>query len=692
MDQQQKNSPAAITPAIELFEKLTDTVNTGNKAEIAKVWKGIRDPETMDLLVKAYIEDSAKMGLHLAVLKTLPFQTQHARRLENSLRALAEERKKVHHLQLVSETNNAPTQLRTLSESLQGALPPASLVDNATLLQIKVPHGYGVDGSGVYRQTVDASGMPVRSPIATSPIFMVSRTFDINTGEAQRQLVWRGPSGWCTRIVARRTCLDARHLISLTAFDAPVNSGNLGAMITYFSEFERENAVRLPANVSTTTMGWQKDGSFMLPDQHYTPSTETTELVLTPPPGYDRVQDGWCTEGSWVEWCKLVESLKQHPYPFIAIYASLAAPLMHVLKLPGFVVDFSGETSGGKTTMLRLAASVWGKPSDSQPSAMYSWDSTKVWIERTAGFLKNLPLILDETKRAKSHRIVRDVIYDFCQGQGRGRGSVDGSRKTDSWCSVMLSSGEGAATDFSQDAGTRARVLALKGRPLGRDAAIGGALSEDIQMICAENHGHLGRKMVEYLVSMTPQHDELREMYREARSYFSESVDSPVARRHSAYLAVLHIAAQIAHSRLGLPEPACDVLEPLVEVQTFMALDADRPLEALCDVLTWAAINQTYFYGRHVTNHGKDVAPIGGWRGRWDEAEDWDHIYIVNTALNSVLKQLNQHPPEVIQSWVSRGYLRCNANSTTKPTRINGEITRCYAIKREVVDLHMHDR
>ena len=51
MDQQQKTSPVAITPAIKLFEKLTDTVNTGNKAEIAKVWKGIRDPETMDLLV-----------------------------------------------------------------------------------------------------------------------------------------------------------------------------------------------------------------------------------------------------------------------------------------------------------------------------------------------------------------------------------------------------------------------------------------------------------------------------------------------------------------------------------------------------------------------------------------------------------------------------------------------------------------
>lgn len=689
MDQQQKPPQPAIVTATKIFDKLTETVNGGDKDKIAKVWGSIRETETMDILVHAYLDEREKMDLHLAVLKTLPFQTQHARRLESSVRALAEERRKVVNLRLVS-TEEASKQRRPLSDTMQGSLPPAVLVDNATLGQLIVPPGYMVDPTGVYRQSIDASGLIHKTPIATAPIFMTSRTFDINTGEAKRQLVWRGPSGWCTRIVERRTCFDARYLISLAAFDAPVNSGNLGAMITYLSEFERENASRLPASTSTSRMGWQKDGSFVLPDQHYTTSTDSPPLVLTPPPGYDRIQSGWVTEGSWKAWCDLVTEVGDHPYPFIAIYAAAAAPLMNVLKLPGFVVDFSGETSGGKTTMLRLAASVWGRPSDAQPSAMYSWDSTKVWIERTAGFLQNLPLILDETKRAKSHRIVRDVIYDFCQGQGRGRGALDGSRKTDSWCSVMLSSGEGAATDFSQDAGTRARVLALKGRPLGRDPKEGGRLSEEIQMVVAENYGHLGRKMIQYLIAMTDQHEDLRGMYREARDYFSKAVDNPVARRHSAYLAVLHVTSRILHTQLEVPEPRCDVLEPLLEAQAYMASDADRPLEVLRDVLTWVTANQTSFYGRHVCRQGEDLVPHNGWKGRWDDTEEWTHIYIVNNALSVILKQLGHHPPEIIQSWVSRDYLDAGNKTATKTTRIAGAVARCYAIKREVVDACMY--
>jgi uncharacterized protein (DUF927 family) len=248
-------------------------------------------------------------------------------------------------------------------------------------------------------------------------------------------------------------------------------------------------------------MGWLSDGSFILPDVHYTPDQEPTNFALTPPPGLEQLAKGWNSAGTWNDWIEAIRMIQPYPYMMIAIYASAAAPLLTVLRLPGFVVDFSGETSGGKTTALRLSASVWGKPADSYPTAMYSWDATKVWIERTTGYLHNLPLILDETKRVRHPRMIRDVIYDFCQGQGRGRGSVDGTRSMSSWRSILISSGEGAATSFSQDAGTRARVLSLKGKPLGSDPEQGGKISEDVQMMLADNYGHLGRKVAHYLVS-----------------------------------------------------------------------------------------------------------------------------------------------------------------------------------------------
>lgn len=51
------------------------------------------------------------------------------------------------------------------------------------------------------------------------------------------------------------------------------------------------------------------------------------------------------------------------PSLWLAIYAALLPPLMGLCpEIPGFTVDWSGTTSHGKTTALRLAASVWGCP------------------------------------------------------------------------------------------------------------------------------------------------------------------------------------------------------------------------------------------------------------------------------------------------------------------------------------------
>ena len=279
---------------------------------------------------------------------------------------------------------------------------------------------------------------------------------------------------------------------------------------------------------------------------------------------------------------------------------------------------------------------------------MYSWDATKVWIERTSGFLKNLPLILDETKRARHTRIVRDVIYDFCQGQGRGRGSVDGTRHTESWRSILISSGEGAATSFSQDAGTRARVLSLKGKPLGDDIVVGSAASEDAQATLANTYGHLGRRMVEYLVANKERHSEIRAVFQAAREKYSDIATSAVARRHAGHLAALEVSASIVHS-LGVPRPTVDPFTCLLESQENAGRDADRPLMALQDFLTWCASNQKRFWGRAERDREGNVkAPVQGWAGFWEKQGDWDCIAVTTTAFNSLMRELGHEPDEII--------------------------------------------
>ena len=434
-------------------------------------------------------------------------------------------------------------------------------------------------------------------------------------------------------------------------------------------------------------MGWLPDGSFLLHDQHYTTQQSDT-FTLTPPTGHETAAKGWSKSGSWSEWLHAVEGVRGYPYMMISIYASCAAPVLEMLKVPGFVVDFSGETSGGKTTALRLAASVWGRPADSYPTAMYGWDATKVWIERTAGFLHSLPLILDETKRAKHRNIVRDVIYDFCQGQGRGRGSLDGTRQTESWRRVLISSGESAATKFSQDAGTRARVLSLTGKPLGSNSIKGGRVSEDVQIAIAENHGHMGRKMVEYLVANSHSQEQIIEVFRRVRAQYADTAKNAVARRQASNLAVLDVTAKIAHS-LGLPEPTVDPFMVLIDTIDNMAEDADRPYSAMQEVLSWCAVHQTRFWGRHDTSSG--YVSSMGWLGSWSRKMDWDHIDIVSSHLRTALLEHDYDPHEIIDRWLERGWLHRGNSRATRVIRIDGVQARCYSIPRKVAQEMMED-
>ena len=681
-------SEETIDPALEILSRLLESLQTGGREDHRAAWSAIQDPDVMATLADGWRTNEANLSAALSTLETVPGQVQRTRNLRSAVRRLAEERSRRDADALIDQLEEQLGQPQTIAQLLSTGAPPPSVVPIQTLEVLQAPRGYDLDASGVYRLSATMDGQLNRTRIAPAPIFIAGRTVDVHTGEAKRQVVWRGPSGWCSRVIDRRTILDSSKIILLTNLEAPINSNTTSQIVAYLAEFEAENSHNFPVVRSATRMGWQPDGGFLLPDVFYAVNDEaSSNFALTPPSGLETLSSGWTTAGSWEEWVSAMELVSSFPYMYIAMYAGAAAPLLSVLKIPGFVVDFSGETSGGKTTALRFSASVWGRPSESYPTAMYSWDATKVWIERMSGFLHNLPLILDETKRARHPRIVRDVIYDFCQGQGRGRGAVDGTRHTESWRSILISSGEGAATSFSQDAGTRARVLSLKGKPLGSDVDIGSRVSEEAQIILASNYGHLGRRIIQYLVANEERHDDIREVFNRARQKYAGIARTAVARRHAGHLAVLEVIAAIVHL-LGVPKPDADPFAYLIESQEAAARDADRPLAALQDVLSWCATHQTRFWGRaDLDNNGRPRAPSSGWAGCWGQGDDWDYIAVSTLTFKEIIRNIGHDPDEIISRWVARGWLNTGGGRhRTRVVRIDGAPTRCYCIDREASD------
>ena len=688
------SSPPPDLPGLNILNRLLATLRAAEDNEARRgAWVSVQDPDIMTALAHAWNREETTMTTLFSTIASINACAARTRNLRSAVRGLADS---------MARNSRSPgstlaedrARIISLAASFGNGAPPATVVSADVLEQLCVPPGFAVDATGVYRVSVTQDGDVNRTRVAASPLFMAGRTVDVLTGEARRQLVWRGPAGWCSRIVPRRTLLDTSRIISLADLEAPVNSTNLVGVVTYLAEFEAENGHRLPAVDSTPRMGWQPGGGFLLPEKYFATDDEaSTPLRLTPPTGFESMAKGWLPQGTWDAWVEAMDLVVDYPHMYIAMYASVAAPLLSILGLSGFVVDFSGETSGGKTTALRFAASVWGRPSESYPTAMFSWDATTVWIERTAGYLQNLPLILDETKRAKNNRMVRDTLYNFCQGQGRGRGSVDGTRHTASWCSVLLSSGEGAATSFSEDAGTRARVITLQGKPLGSNPEVGGRISETSQAILEANHGHLGRKVAEYLVRTRSRRDEIRAVFEEAREKYTMAARTAVGRRHAAYIAALEVAAGISH-QLGVPQPKCDPFGYLMECQEAASLDADRPLAALQDLLSWCTANQHRFFGRQqVDSRGSNRPPVQGWAGKWHKRDDWEMISITVLELRSVMDELGHDHNEITQRWAERGWLVKGQTQRhrTRPIRIEGGTFRCYSILRAASDQALDD-
>lgn len=568
----------------------------------------------------------------------------------------------------------------------------------------RCPVGWEIDAGGLSQVKV-SRGKEYATLVAAEPIFITRRARDVETGEVQVELSWRVPGGrrWVKHVVPRTLVADSRGLAKLAGMDAPVHSGNALALVHWLSEWESQNAHNIPSVTSTTRMGWLgKDGElgFMLGQRHI---GGREPVMLTGSPQNLQHAEGWSPKGTWQGWTDAVaKDVTIRPVVMLGIYAALAPVLLQVLGAPSFVVSWDGATSGGKTTTARLAASVWGDPSDGG-GVMYSWEGTGVGAERTADWLQSLPLILDDTKRALSPSHVADALYRIPGSIGRTRGSkVEGERqRLASWKLCLLSTGEKPITSFRQDGGAAARVLSIRGAPFG-DAppksiaeASNAAASDQFRDAIQEHHGHLGPRFVEWLCAHRDKWPDLRERWTAYRAEISTHAKSRAEHRLSSYLAVLAVAESIVHAHLGVPEPAdraalWDVAYAGIRASS---READKPMEALRVAWEWACAHPSRFAGRTTREHPQ------GWAGYWPSDDSagakWSYVAFLPDVLDSVLSGAGLTLAEVRGVWALRGWLDLpnpeiregrEVQRTGAPTPLAGQRPRMLRLRREAVE------
>lgn len=180
-----------------------------------------------------------------------------------------------------------------------------------------------------------------------------------------------------------------------------------------------------------------------------------------------------------------------------AVSASFAAPLLEWVGFDGMGVNFKGNSSEGKTTALRVAASVCGGN-----DYMSTWRATSNGLEGTAAHHNDSTLILDEMGQVALVE-AGEIVYMLANGMGKVRANRSGNaRAKKQWRILLLSSGEISLSDHLASIGKKTKAgqeVRLADIPMNtgkyggfevlHDFDSGSELSDHLKSACAQYHG-----------------------------------------------------------------------------------------------------------------------------------------------------------------------------------------------------------
>lgn len=525
-------------------------------------------------------------------------------------------------------------------------------------------------------------------PVIAARLAIVRRLSDLENGTHLIELAWQRFGAWQRRVFPRSVVAAKRSIVGLADFDIPVHANNAGDVIDYLDALEAVNFQFIPEAVVSDRMGWIGDdgaNGFLvgrrLINESQLADTPTEELQQAvefrgSDAGDEQLASALHSRGTYQEWASLIQQLQPYPKVMLAVYASFVPPVLSIFRTGSFIVSWAGPTSEGKTSTLSFAAATWGCPDEQAPeSYMMTWDTTRVGIERSMRLLTGLPICVDDTKQARSDEDISQTVYDVAGGRGRTRGSERGLAATGSWRTVMLTTGEAPMASFTEEGGTRARILELWSSPFGETSQRVAELITELRDASAQNYGHAGPRFVAALIANRHQWDEWRDRFRAAQRAYTQRAENNVATRMAAHFAALETTANLVHELLELPWPYTDVVSVLWEELTSESAEADRAAAALRTLLNRCHAEPELFIGS-LHRPGTDPPPgrcWGVWRQRIEidgEVEEYLAVYV--SKVNELLKSEGFDSRSTKRTWRDRGWTLTNENKTTRKIRPPG--------------------
>lgn len=258
-------------------------------------------------------------------------------------------------------------------------------------------------------------------------------------------------------------------------------------LIDYMKRANPEKRARV-----TDRTGWHEGGVFVLPDRSIGAAEEEV-IFQSDAPGTNNFK----CKGTLETWREHVAApCAGNSRLVFAVSAAFASALLHPAGAEGGGFHYRGGSSAGKTTLLRVAASVCGAP-----EFMQRWRATDNGLEAMALQHCDSPLLLDELAQLDP-RAAGEVAYMLANGSGKSRAARTGAlRERASWRVLFQSAGEIGLVEHMAEAGKRTRAgQEIRLCEIPSDAGAGMGCFEDL-------HGHAnGSEFAKVLDQATRRH------------------------------------------------------------------------------------------------------------------------------------------------------------------------------------------
>jgi hypothetical protein len=341
--------------------------------------------------------------------------------------------------------------------------------------KFSVPEGYHVARDGI---------MAGKIQISTAPIYIDKLGTNKATHEEWIRLVYGCNGSVRSRYVQKLTIAKASDFVQESLYGVPVNSSNVIFLVRWLDQWFARNRDKFGIFDVVSQLGWFKD-DFVLTDRIIKRKPDDCQIQYTGA----IPETAYAAKGSlkaWTDTIRQLGTLANGQTVRFLIYAGFSSAIMPQLGLRPFVIHLHGDTSEGKTTALRLVASIYGNPTEGQ--AMIRWNATETFIIRYMETLKNLPLVIDELS-SETKRNYDSIVYQMESGLAKGKASRTDPNRTEKQRSFRMgvfSSGETLMLNEKSLGGARIRAWEFPGSPFGESNK---PLIASIEKTISENYG-----------------------------------------------------------------------------------------------------------------------------------------------------------------------------------------------------------